>query len=52
MREMLTERDLEVELMKEIQAKRGFPRDARYYNWKAKYGGMSISESKRSKELG
>jgi len=25
--------------------------DATYYNWKAKYGGMSASELKRTKEL-
>lgn len=25
--------------------------DATYYNWKAKYGGMSVSELKRTKEL-
>lgn len=25
--------------------------DATFYNWKAKYGGMSVSELKRIKEL-
>lgn len=25
--------------------------DATYYNWKAKHGGMSVSEFKRTKEL-
>ena len=25
--------------------------DATYYNWKAKYGGMSVSEAKRLKHL-
>ena len=25
--------------------------DATYYNWKAKYGGMGVSELKRMKEL-
>ncbi|MDH5202779.1 MAG: transposase [Nitrospirota bacterium] len=25
--------------------------DATYYNWKAKYGGMTVSEAKRLKQL-
>lgn len=35
---------------KEICRKHGIS-DATYYNWKAKYGGMSASDLKRIKEL-
>ena len=28
-----------------------FPSEATYYNWKAKYGGMGVSEIKRLKQL-
>jgi len=37
--------------VKDICRKHGIS-DATYYNWKAKYGGMGISELKRTKELG
>jgi putative transposase len=36
--------------VKDLCRKHGIS-DATYYNWKAKYGGMSVSELKRSKEL-
>ncbi len=36
--------------VKEICRKYGIS-DATYYNWKAKYGGMGVSELKRMKEL-
>lgn len=36
--------------VKEVCRKHGIS-DATYYNWKAKYGGMSVSELKRTKEL-
>ncbi len=36
--------------MKDVCRKHGIS-DATYYNWKAKYGGMSVSELKRTKEL-
>ena len=36
--------------VKDICRKHGIS-DATYYNWKAKYGGMSASELKRTKEL-
>jgi len=36
--------------VKEICRKHGIS-DATYYNWKAKYGGMGVSELKRMKEL-
>lgn len=36
--------------VKDVCRKHGIS-DARYYNWKAKYGGMSVSELKRTKEL-
>lgn len=36
--------------VKDICRKHGIS-DATYYNWKAKYGGLSISELKRVKEL-
>ena len=35
---------------KDICRKHGIS-DATYYNWKAKYGGMGVSELKRMKEL-
>jgi len=34
----------------EICRKHGIS-DATYYNWKAKYGGMSVSDLKRMKEM-
>ncbi len=36
--------------VKDLCRKHGIS-DATYYNWKAKYGGMSVSELKRTKEL-
>lgn len=36
--------------VKELCRKHGFS-DASYYNWRAKFGGMSVSEAKRLKEL-
>ncbi len=36
--------------VKEVCRKHGIS-DATYYNWKAKYGGMSVSDLKRTKEL-
>jgi len=36
--------------VKDICRKYGIS-DATYYNWKAKYGGMGVSELKRMKEL-
>ena len=36
--------------MKDVCRKHGIS-DATYYNWKANYGGMSVSELKRTKEL-
>ena len=36
--------------VKDLCRKHGIS-DATYYNWKAKYGGMSASELKRTKEL-
>lgn len=36
--------------VKEICRKHGIS-DATYYNWKAKYGGMGVSELKRTREL-
>jgi len=36
--------------VKEICRKHGIS-DATYYNWKAKYGGMSASDLKRLKEM-
>ena len=36
--------------VKDVCRKHGIS-DATYYNWKAKYGGMSVSELKRTKEL-
>ena len=36
--------------VKEVCRKHGIS-DATYYNWKAKYGGMSVSELQRTKEL-
>lgn len=36
--------------VKEVCRKHGIS-DATYYNWKAKYGGMGVSELKRTKEL-
>lgn len=37
-------------LVKEVCREYGIS-DATYYNWKAKYGGMSVSDIKRLKEL-
>lgn len=36
--------------VKEICRKHGIS-DATYYNWKSKYGGMSVSDLKRMKEI-
>lgn len=36
--------------IKEIGRKHGFS-DASFYKWRAKYGGMQVSEAKRLKEL-
>ena len=36
--------------VKELGRKHGFS-DARFYKWRAKYGGMNVSEAKRLKEL-
>ncbi len=36
--------------VKEICRRHGIS-DATFYNWKSKYGGMSVSELKRMKEL-
>ncbi len=36
--------------VREICRKHGIS-DATFYNWKSKYGGMSVSELKRMKEL-
>lgn len=36
--------------VKDLCRKHGIS-DATYYNWKAKYGGMSASELKRTKDL-
>lgn len=36
--------------VKDVCRKHGIS-EATYYNWKAKYGGMSASELKRTKEL-
>lgn len=37
-------------LMKEVCREYGIS-DATYYNWKAKYGGLQVSDVKRLKEL-
>ena len=37
--------------VKELCRKHGIS-DATLYNWKAKYGGMAVSEARRLKELG
>ena len=37
-------------VLKELCRKRGFS-DASFYKWRAKYGGMNVSEAKRLKEL-
>jgi len=37
-------------LVKDVCRKYGIS-DATYYNWKSKYGGMSVSELKRMKEM-
>jgi putative transposase len=37
-------------LVEDLSRQHGFSK-ASYYKWKAKYGGMSISEVKRKKEL-
>ena len=37
-------------LVKDVCRKHGI-RDATYYNWKSKYGGMEASDLKRMKEL-
>ncbi len=36
--------------VKELCRKHGFS-DASFYKWRAKYGGMNVSEAKRFKEL-
>ncbi len=36
--------------VKELCRKHGFS-DASFYNWRARFGGMSVSEAKRLKEL-
>ncbi len=36
--------------VKELCRKHGFS-DASYYTWRAKYGGMNVSEAKRLREL-
>ena len=36
--------------VKELGRKHGFS-DASFYKWRAKYGGMNVSEAKRLKEL-
>lgn len=36
--------------VKEVCRKHGIS-DATFYNWKSKYGGMSVSELKRMKEM-
>lgn len=36
--------------IKELCRKHGFS-DASYYTWRAKYGGMNVSEAKRLREL-
>ena len=36
--------------VKNLCRKRGFS-DASFYKWRAKYGGMNVSEAKRLKEL-
>ena len=36
--------------VKEVCRKHGIS-DATYYNWKAKYGGMTVSDLKRMKDL-
>ncbi len=36
--------------VKELCRKHGFS-DASFYKWRAKYGGMNVSEAKRLKEL-
>ena len=36
--------------LKELCRKHGFS-DASFYKWRAKYGGMNVSEAKRLKEL-
>jgi len=36
--------------VKELCRQHGFS-DASFYNWRAKYGGMSVSDAKRLKEL-
>ena len=46
---ILNEGDAGIKI-KDICRKHGIS-DATYYNWKAKYGGMSASELKRTKEL-
>ena len=46
---ILNEADAGVKV-KDLCRKHGIS-DATYYNWKAKYGGMSASELKRTKEL-
>ena len=35
--------------MKELGRKQGFS-DASFYKWRAKYGGMNVSEAQRPKE--
>jgi len=37
-------------LVKDVCRKHGIS-DATYYNWKSKYGGMTVSDLKRMKEL-
>ena len=37
-------------LVKDVCRKHGIS-DATYYNWKSKYGGMSVSDLKRMKEM-
>ncbi len=37
-------------IVKEICRKHGIS-DATFYNWKSKYGGMNISDLKRTKEM-
>jgi putative transposase len=37
-------------VLKELCRKHGFS-DASFYKWRAKYGGMNVSEAKRLKEL-
>ncbi len=46
---ILSEADAGIKV-KDICRKYGIS-DATYYNWKARYGGMSVSDLKRTKEL-